>query len=170
MNEEIMKEESMQYHDYKEEIIKLIKDNLPPKALKNALSEYHENDMAQALEALTKEERYKLYNIIDIDTLANIFEYLDDISQYISELPIKKRITILEKIELPIALEYLRTLPKDERSSLIELMNDEVKAELLLASTFDEDEIGSRMSTNYINIPINITVKQAMKELVAQAA
>ena len=84
MNEEIMKEESMQYHDYKEEIIKLIKDNLPPKALKNALSEYHENDMAQALEALTKEERYKLYNIIDIDTLANIFEYLDDISQYIS--------------------------------------------------------------------------------------
>ena len=165
MNEEIMKEESMQYHDYKEEIIKLIKDNLPPKALKNALSEYHENDMAQALEALTKEERYKLYNIIDIDTLANIFEYLDDISQYISELPIKKRITILEKIELPIALEYLRTLPKDERSSLIELMNDEVKAELLLASTFDEDEIGSRMSTNYINIPINITVKQAMKEL-----
>ena len=26
------------------------------------------------------------------------------------------------------------------------------------------------MSTNYINIPINITVKQAMKELVAQAA
>ena len=55
MNEEIMKEESMQYHDYKEEIIKLIKDNLPPKALKNALSEYHENDMAQALEALTKE-------------------------------------------------------------------------------------------------------------------
>ena len=25
MNEEIMKEESMQYHDYKEEIIKLIK-------------------------------------------------------------------------------------------------------------------------------------------------
>ena len=85
MNEEIMKEESMQYHDYKEEIIKLIKDNLPPKALKNALSEYHENDMAQALEALTKEERYKLYNIIDIDTLANIFEYLDDISQYISE-------------------------------------------------------------------------------------
>ena len=170
MNEEIMKEESMQYHDYKEEIIKLIKDNLPPKALKNALSEYHENDMAQALEALTKEERYKLYNIIDIDTLANIFEYLDDISQYISELPIKKRITILEKIELPIALEYLRTLPKDERSSLIELMNDEVKTELLLASTFDEDEIGSRMSTNYINIPINITVKQAMKELVAQAA
>ena len=102
--------------------------------------------------------------------MANIFEYLDDISQYISELPIKKRITILEKIELPIALEYLRTLPKDERSSLIELMNDEVKAELLLASTFDEDEIGSRMSTNFILVRENLTVKQAMHSLVEQAA
>lgn len=169
MNNEI-KEEIMQYHDYKEEIIKLIKDNLPPKALKKALDEYHENDLAQALASLTKEERNKLYNIIDIDTLASIFEYLEDISQYIWELPIKKRITILEKIELQTALEYLKTLSKEDRISLIELMNDEIKAEIMLASTFDEDEIGSRMSTNYINIPINISVKQAMKELVAQAA
>ena len=37
-------------------------------------------------------------------------------------------------------------------------------------SSFDEDEIGSRMTTNCIVIRENLTVKQAMSELVSQAA
>ena len=32
---------------------------------------------------------------------------------------------------------------------------------------FDEDEIGSRMSTNFVVIRENLTIKQAMNELAA---
>ena len=34
---------------------------------------------------------------------------------------------------------------------------------------FDEDEIGSRMSTNFVVIRENLTIKQAMNELAAAA-
>lgn len=35
--------------------------------------------------------------------------------------------------------------------------------------SYDEEEIGSCMTTNYICIPENLTIRQAMSELVKQA-
>lgn len=49
-------------------------------------------------------------------------------------------------------------------------MEEGTKKEIALSSSFDEDEIGSRMSTNYISIRQNISVRQAMKDLIEQAA
>ena len=39
-----------------------------------------------------------------------------------------------------------------------------------MIASFDEDEIGSRMTTNYIVITDKLTVKQAMSSLIEQAA
>lgn len=36
--------------------------------------------------------------------------------------------------------------------------------------TFDDDEIGSKMTTNYVSVRDNLTVKQAMSSLIEQAA
>ena len=41
---------------------------------------------------------------------------------------------------------------------------------ITLLSSFDEDEIGSKMTTNFISIRADISIRQAMKELIAQAA
>mgnify|MGYP002537218658 CR=1 FL=1 len=41
---------------------------------------------------------------------------------------------------------------------------------MAVIAAFDDEEIGSRMTTNYIEIRENLTVKQAMTELVGQAA
>ena len=35
--------------------------------------------------------------------------------------------------------------------------------------SYDEDEIGSRMTTNYISIKNDMTIRQAMRALVKQA-
>lgn len=37
-------------------------------------------------------------------------------------------------------------------------------------ASFDEDEIGSKMTTNYISIQTGLTVKQAMSALIQQAS
>lgn len=49
-------------------------------------------------------------------------------------------------------------------------MDEELQHKINLVNSFDEDEIGSRMTTNYVEIPFHISVRQAMKELIAQAA
>lgn len=156
--------------DYKSEIAEIIRSNLSPKLTQNRILDYHENDIAAALSILNKDERNKLYSIMDIDALSAILEYVDDFGEYLEELTYKKRIDILSRIEVASAVNYLKKLDKNDRNSILELMEDESQKEIKLLISFDEDEIGSKMTTNYIAITNGISIRQAMHELVEQAA
>ena len=158
--------------DYKEELKKIIRSNISPKALEEKLTDYHDNDIANALVELSKEERLKLYKSLNTDTLTNIFEYIEveDIGLYFSELDIRKKIQILNNLDVEIAANYLKQIGKEERKILIDLIDDEARREIALISSFDDDEIGSKMTTNYVQITRGINVKQAMKEVIEQAA
>lgn len=166
----ITKNLSKQHPDYQQELIEIIRSGLAPKMLKEKLLDYHENDIATVLESLSKEERLKIYNILDSETLSDILEYTDDFGVYFSELSTKKQAEILSELEADTAADYLKQLSKPERKTLIDLMDDDSKRSVLLVSSFDDDEIGSKMTTNFIKIRAEISVKEAMNELVAQAA
>ena len=56
----------MGHPDYKSEIAEIIRSSLAPKLKKERILSYHENDIAAALSLLTREERSKFYNILDI--------------------------------------------------------------------------------------------------------
>ena len=156
--------------DYKSEILSIIRSNLTPKIMKEKILDYHENDIAMAFELLKKEERNKIYGLLGTDVLAEILEYCESRNEFISELPLKKRAMILSSFDVSIAVEYLRELEKEERKLLIDFLEDDVKKEINLFNSFDEDEIGSKMTTNYVSIKEGLTVRQAMSELIAQAA
>lgn len=159
-----------QHPDYEHEIIAIIRSTLTPKLIKEKIGEYHENDIAAAIDLLKKDERHKLYSILDTQTLANVLEYSEQRNTYIDEMGIRKRVDILSCLEVTTAVEYLHQMDKSQRSMLIDLLEDDLKKEIALSSSFDKDEIGSRMTTNYISIHAGIGVRQAMKELVKQAA
>ena len=138
--------------------------------MRDRILDYHENDIAAALDLLKKEERRKLYSMLDTAVLSNVLEYSENRDVYIGELDIRRRIQVLSQLEITDAVEYLRSLQKSERNMLIDLMDDTAKREIALLSSFDEDEIGSKMTTNFISIRADISIRQAMKELIAQAA
>lgn len=156
--------------DYSAKIVETIRSNLAPKRMQEEILSYHENDIASALTFLTREERSKLYRILDLETLANILEYAEPVVDYLQELSIRKKIDVLSQMETAAAVDVLRQLQKGERDTLIDLMAPEVRSEIRLLSSFDEDEIGSKMSTNFIAIPDKSTIKEAMSELIRQAA
>lgn len=155
---------------YSMEIVELIRSNLTPKRMQEKLSSYHENDIASTLELLSKSERIKLYQILDSETLADILEYSDHIAEYMQELSVRKKVDVLSRMETSDVVDALRQLQKEERETLIDLLDPEVRSEVKLLSSFDEDEIGSVMSTNYIVVPDHASVKEAMSELIRQAA
>lgn len=162
--------ENVMLPDYKSEIASIIRGNLAPKPLQERLMEFHENDLAAALALLEKEERRKLYGILDAETLAAILEYSDSIHFYLDEIGTRKKLAVLSALDPPVAAAYLSRLGKEERNTLLELLDKEVRQEISVSLSFDGDEIGSHMTSNYICIHTGISVKQAMKELVAQAA
>ena len=161
---------SIQHPDYQQELVSLIRSGISPRVLRDKVSNYHENDIAAVLDILTKDERIRLYHILDPQTLSDVLEYTDNFGQYFSELNIRKQTAILSHLEADTAADYLKQLPRAERATLIDLMDDDTKRAVALIGSFDDDEIGSRMSTNYIHIKIGRTVKEAMHDLVDQAA
>lgn len=156
--------------DYKGEILGIVRSDLTPRLMAEKLLSYHENDIAEALELMSREERRRLYSVLGSEALAGILEYSDMTKEYLSELGIRKRIDILGHMDAQAAVDYLRELDRTERSDLLELMDEERRRELLLLSSFDEDEIGSRMSTNFVSISSGLSIRQAMRSLVEQAS
>ena len=151
----------------REELLKLIRGGLTPKALEEQLSNYHENDIAGILEELEQPERERLYRILSAGELADILEYG---SAYLGELPLRKRAEVLALMDPDKAVDYLKGLERDERGTLLSLLPEHVTEDILLLWPYEEDEIGSIMTTNYIEIRSGISVKEAMHELVRQAA
>ena len=49
------------------------------------------------------------------------------------------------------------------------MIDDETKSAILLINSYDDSEVGSLITTNYICIKQNLTIRQAMHELVKQA-
>ena len=156
--------------DYKSEIAAIVKSNLTPKLMRERLLDYHENDIAASLAVLQKDERRRLYSILDIATLSDVFEYAEELDVYLGELNIRKRVEILSRIEVSTAAAYLEGLEKKDRDTVIELMAEETRREIILLASFDKDEIGSKMTTNYISVRSGLDVREAMNELIAQAA
>ena len=156
--------------DYQAELLTLIRSNLSPKALRDRVTNYHASDLAESLSHMEREDREKLYRILDVRELSDVFEHLDDASTCFPELSIRKRVDVLSSMEPDKAASLLRGLTRSERNSLIDLLDPEVKGDIALLESFDEDEIGSRMTTNFIEIHAGLTIKEAMASLICQAA
>ena len=160
------------YQDYRAEIRGRVRSNASPGIMRNKLEDYHENDLADVFPDLSVAERRKLCRILNLDMLADIFEYIDEkqAAEYLDEMDVRKAAAILSRMETDAVVDVLRMIPKEKRALLLELMDDEARKDMAVIAAFDDEEIGSRMTTNYIEIRENLTVKQAMTELVSQAA
>ena len=155
--------------DFSSEVVALIRSDLTPKKMRERIEDYHEKDIAMAMDELSADENKKLFRLLTIETLVNVLEYSEDIAVHFAMLSIRQKVEALSLMEVSTAVELLQQLSKEERNSLTDLMSPEVRSEIRLMSSFEEDEIGSRMSTNFIEIPENSTIKGAMSELIRQA-
>ena len=79
-------------------------------------------------------------------------------------------ILMLEDKTFLKAVDILDELEDEKSEELIQLMDKEAKKDIDLIQSYDDDEIGSKMTTNYVTLTLNLTIKQAMKRVVEQAA
>ena len=157
--------------DYDDELIKIIKGNLSDEEIRDRLESYHENDISAVLDRLTKTERLRLYKLLGVEKVSEIFSYLEeDVVKYIEELAPEKAADIIESMDADDAVDVLDELEEDKIGEIKELMDEESRQDIELILSYDEDSIGSRMTTNFIVIKKDYTIRQAMKSLVEQAA
>lgn len=164
-----MENEEIMAPDYVQELVELIRSGESEETIAEQLDNYHDNDIASALDELNDYERKKLYQILGIERVSEVFAYLDDVGKYLDELELEKAADIIENMDADDAVDVLEEVDEETRKQLIELMDEESKEDINLIRSYDENEIGSKMTTNYIEISRKLTIKQAMRELIAQA-
>ena len=156
--------------DYEKELTDILRSNAPDDYIREKFEDYHENDIADILEDLTPEERKKLYRILGDELTSEIFAYVEDVGKYIEEMDAEKAADIIESMDADDAVDVLDELDDGKSKEIFQLMNEDAREDVKLIHSYDEDEIGSRMTTNFIEIQRGSTIRQAMRELVTQAA
>ena len=164
MEKEILKEPN-----YVKELVQIIRSGLTKDELMEHLSNYHENDIAGALEQLTPEERKRLYPVLGTELVSEIFTYIEDPNEYLMEIPLESAAKVISHMDSDDAVDILEEMDDSTQEKLVQLMDDQSSKDVQLIFSYDDDEIGSTITTNYVVIKNNLTIRQAMHALVRQA-
>ena len=157
--------------DYRADILEIIRSDKSDEEIGALLEDYHDYDIASALEELSEDENDRLIRILGKEGMSDVVPFLEDAGEYLSELDVDEAADIIEQMDADEALEVLEELDEETRQEVLEHIEDEeIKEEIELLESYDDDQIGSKMSTNYIVIRRNMTVKTAMKSLISEAA
>lgn len=156
--------------DYIQEIIDLLRSGEESEVLHEKLDEYHANDLASALPLLEEEERKYLYSLLDDERLSEVMEYVEHGYLYLEELSPEKAGIILAGMEPDDAVSLLREADPEKKTLWLSKMPLKDRNELQILAAYDEDFIGSRMTTNFVFLDNRLNIADAMKSLIQQAA
>lgn len=164
MRKEILKEPI-----FAQEIVEITRTSRSIEEMKERLRDYHDKDIAKSLELLNRAERNLLYSAVDAKWLAEIISYIDDPARYIEEIEIEKLAEIINHMDADDAVDLWEDIVESVRIKLSPMLDEKTKKAINLIISYDEDEIGSLITTNYIYIRNNLTIRQAMHGLIKQA-
>ena len=114
---------------------------MAPRPMADKLSEFHEKDIAAALDMLEAKERAKVYRLLKNDMLSGVIEYSENRVEYLGELELARRVAVLSQVEISLAAEYLDSIERGLRVSIIGLLPEDTGKELSVISSFKEDEV-----------------------------
>lgn len=142
-------------------------------AFRDEFLEHHIYDQSQFYLDFTDEERLELYKFLSPQELSEIFENLDfdevDISPYLKEISPEYLSTMFDEMSADNAADILTNLTKRERRAIFTLMDPEKVTEIRNLMHYDEETAGSLMTTEFVAVVANQTVKSAMTVIKATA-
>ncbi|MFY0760052.1 magnesium transporter [Metabacillus dongyingensis] len=135
--------------------------------------EQHPYDQAKIFVKLEQEERLKLYHYLSPEEMAALFENIEDeeynYEMYLSEMDPRFASQMLEHMYADDAVDVLNELNKDQVASYLTIMDDDAAQEIRELLHYEEFTAGSIMTTEFIAIIANQTVKSAMHILKHEA-
>ena len=164
-----MTERMMKRPEYVDELIRIIRSNLPKEELLDKLSDYHDNDIAEALDSLTASERKRLYSVLGVQRISQIFAYLDDAEPYFKEISLENAAKVVSEMDSDDAVDALEDMDDRTKHQIVNMLDQDAVKDVKLLLSYEDVEIGSCMTTNFIVIHNNLSIRQAMRELVNQA-
>ncbi|MGN1385941.1 MAG: magnesium transporter [Bacillus sp. (in: firmicutes)] len=135
--------------------------------------ELHAYDQAQFFSKLEGDYRSRIYQYLSPQEMAEVFENLEiDEEQYaeiLSEMNPSYAADMLSHMSADNAVDVMNEIDKEQAVSYLTIMDDEAAHEIKELLHYEEYTAGSIMTTEFIAIPENQTVRSAMQTLRKEA-
>lgn len=133
----------------------------------------HPYDQANFFKELDEETRTKIYHYLSPEEMAGIFENLeledDEYKEVLSEMNLNYAADMLSNMYADDAVDVLNELDKDQVASYLTIMDNEAAQEIKDLLHYEEYTAGSIMTTEFVAILANQTVRSAMYILKKEA-
>ena len=155
--------------DFILEIINLVENETNNEKLIDELSQYHASDIAESFEELSDQQLLRLYEILPSEFLADIITYIEDKERYLDLMENEDVAEILDNMESNDAAEVLEELDEEDIEEINTLIEPETLEDINLVNSYEDDVVGSLMSTDYITVKASFSIKEAMKTVIKDA-
>lgn len=131
------------------------------------LSKLHPADIADILEELAPAEREAVFESLDEEVAADSLEEIHPKMQVelMRSIDSDKAADIVEEMEPDAAADLLADLPEETSEEILEEMEPAEREEVAELLTFKENTAAGRMTTEYIAVPPQTTVAEAIQKL-----
>jgi magnesium transporter len=130
----------------------------------------HPSDIADILEDMGKKSSMSVFSSLDEEKAADVLEELETHAQIhiVENLPVNKAADVLEKMPADEVADILDELEEDKAEMLLKEMDTESSQEVRELLEYEDDRVGSIMTTDYLSFSATMTVAEVLVELRAK--
>lgn len=156
---------------YEELLANLQEDKLID--FRDAFFELHIYEQGQFYLTLSEEERQRLYTYLSPKEMADMFDVIEeedeDVDVYLKEMKPRYVSDMLAEMYTDNAVDILNQIDKKEMAKYLSLMDKESAREIRHLLHYEDETAGAIMTTEFVAIDADQTVKTAMSMLKEQA-
>lgn len=133
----------------------------------NKLQRLHPSDLADIIEEMGAKSRTKVFESLDEEKAADVLEEMEPYAQaqIIESLSIGKAADLLEKMPADEVADLLDELEDEKVELLLNEMEKESSEEVRELLEYEDKEVGSLMTTDYLAFRETTTVEETLNEL-----
>lgn len=163
-----MLDDNMEKDEVKYDVEQLLRllQNEETDEFRTQFLELHQYDQAQFYEKVGPDIRQSIYHYLSPDEMADVFEALElddeNYQPFIEEMDSSYAAQMIGSMYTDDAVDVLNELDKDKTSHFLKIMDKKSAEDIRELLYYEEDTAGSIMTTEYVAIPKNSTVRSAM--------
>ena len=137
------------------------------KAVRSVLSVMNTVDIAALLSDLDGKELIQVFRLVEKSKAADVFAEMEGAMQaYLVEMFTERELKeILDDLYMDDTVDLLGELPANLVTRILEQVDKEKRVQINMILNYPEDSAGSIMTTEYVSLRRNTTVKQAMLQI-----
>ncbi|MGZ8847610.1 MAG: magnesium transporter MgtE N-terminal domain-containing protein [Pyrinomonadaceae bacterium] len=137
------------------------------KSSRGKLARLHPVEIARLAEAFSYQQGAEIVESLDDETAAETLEEMaaERQAQIIGDMDEERAADILEHMSPDEAADVLGDLPEEKAEDLLNRMEDEEQIEVAELLSYEDDTAGGLMTTEFVTLPRDLTVGEALARL-----